>query len=169
MTLSVRSDCLPPDIKECELSVSAYLTTDIPLPSESLLISGVYHITTMPFIDRLNQPIEISMDHCANDISHLSFVAAKEYGQQKFVYMEGGTFEIDTKTGRTIGRMCVSSFSFWAIVCVRQIWEWLTSVGYYGGVYYDDTCTTSSHRNISFVITKDLPLAKSVRASHFTS
>ena len=156
MTISFQSDCLPPNIKECVISISADMTTDIPLPSGSLLTSGVYNITTMPHIDQLNQPVEICMEHCANDIEHLRFVVAKDNGQQKFEYMEGGTFEIDAKTGRKIGRICVSNFSFWAILG--------GDISYCGRVYYEDS---QLNRTIHFVITKDIKLAKNV-GGHLT-
>ena len=159
MTVSIQSDCLPPTMEGCELIISADMSTDIPLPFGSLLTSGIYHITTIPFIDQLNQPVEISMEHCANDIANLCFVVAKDNDQQKFEYMEGGTFEIDAKTGRKIGRIRVSSFSIWAIVYTA--WEWFTTpVAYCGRVYYDDS---KSDRTVHFVITKDLQLAKTVR------
>ena len=216
LTISFKIDCLPPNLKKCEIFISADLTTDIPLPSRSLLVSGVYHITTIPFIDQLNQPIELSMEHCANDLNNLCFVVAKDQNQQKFEYMEGGTFEIEATTGRRIGRICVSSFSIWTTV--KRVWGWLTgqdntsnepevnasitsnepevkasitfkepevnsfitsnepevkasitsnepevkaSISYCGSVYYDDS--TFPYRNIHFVITKDLLLAKDVR------
>ena len=156
MTISFQSDSLPPKMKECEFRITADLTTDIPLPSGSLLASGVYRIKTKPFIDQLNQPVEISMEHCANDISNLHFVVAKDNSQQKFEYMEGGRFEIDAKTGRMVGKISVSSFSTWATV-----WEWFTKpVAYCGRVFYDDS---ESKRTFHFVITKDLQLAKNVR------
>ena len=174
LTISFKSDCLPPNLKKCEVFISADLTTDIPLPSGSLLVSAVYHITTIPFINQLNQPIEISMEHCANDLNNLCFVVAKDQNKQKFEYMEGGTFE--ATTGRRIGRICVSSFSIWTAVkrLPQQVWGWFTrlfntsdepevkaSISYCGRVYYDDTL---SYRKIHFVITKDLPFAKHVRA-----
>lgn len=162
MTISFTSDCLPPSIKECQLLISADLATDIPLPSGSVLASGVYHITTIPFIDRFNKPVKISMEHCAKSIGNLHFVVAKENDKQKFEYIEGGTFEIDA-TGRKIGRICVSSFSNWAIVWVSQLWGWFTgadSVVYCGRVYYDDSGLS---RTVHFVITKNLLLAKVVR------
>ena len=198
LTISFKSDCLPPNLEKCEVFISADLTTDIPLPSRSLLVSGVYHITTIPFIDQLNQPIEISMEHCANDLNNLCFVVAKDQNQQNFEYMEGGKFEIEATTGRRIGRICVSSFSIWTTVkrLPQQVWGWLTgqdntsnepevkasitsnepevkasiasnepevkdSISYCGRVYYDDNF---HHRKINFVITKDLPFAKHVRA-----
>ena len=83
LTISFKSDCLSPNLKRCEVFISADLTTDIPLPSHSLLVS-VYHITTTPFINQLNQPIEISMEHCANDLNNLCFMVAKDQYQQKF-------------------------------------------------------------------------------------
>ena len=189
LTISFKRDSLPSSIKECKLLISADLTTDIPLPSGSLLVSGVYHITTIPFIDQLNQPVELSMVHCANDFNNLCFVVAKECHEQTFKYLEGGRFEIDAKTGRKIGRISVSSFSIWTTVkqlpqtfwgWTHQAWEWLKKqdnisnepevkncMSYCGRVYYDDT--TSSYRNIHFVITKNLPLAKDVRAHiHFS-
>ena len=180
LTISFQSDCLPPNVKKCKLLISADLTTNISLPSHSLLVSGVYHITTIPFIDQLNQPIEISMKHCANDLNNLCFMVAKDQNQQKFEYMEGGTFEIEATTGRRIGRICVSSFSIWTTVkrFPQYIWEWLTrqdstsnepevktSISYCGKLYYDDTI----YRNIHFVITKDLPLAENVRAHIYIS
>ena len=86
MTISVKSDSLPPSIKECKVFILAHLTTDIPLPPGSLLTIGVFQITTIPFIDQLNQPIEMTMEHCSNDFSHLCFVVAKDCGQQTFKY-----------------------------------------------------------------------------------
>ena len=175
LTISFKNDCLPPNLKKCKVFISADLTTDITLPSHSLLVSGVYHITTIPFIEQLNQPIEISMEHCANDLNNLCFVVAKDQNQHKFEYMEGGTFEIEATTGRRIGRISVSSFSIWTTVMrwPQQVWGWLTrqdntsdepevkaSISYCGRVYYDDTF---SYRKIHFVITKDLPFAKHVR------
>ena len=162
MTISFQSDCLPPNIKECEISISGDLTTDIPLPSGSLLVSGVYHITTMPHIDQLNQPVEISMEHCADDIEHLHFVVAKDNGQRKFEFIEGGTFETDSRTGRKIGRIRVSSFSSWATVLEWiTVWRWFTRpIEYCGRVYYEDS---ELNRTVHFVITKDLQLAKTVR------
>ncbi|KAL5469233.1 hypothetical protein EMCRGX_G030458 [Ephydatia muelleri] len=165
MTISFQGDCLPPSMKECELQISADLTTDITLPSGSLLVSGVYHITTMPFIDQLNQPVEISMEHCATDTENLRFVVAKFKGQRQFECMEGGTFEIDATTGRKIGRIRVSSFSTWATAA----WEWFKdkwftrSIAYCGIVYYEDS---ESKRKVHFVITKDLQLAKALIAKH---
>lgn len=161
MTISFKSDCLPPSIKECQLLITADLATDIPLPSGSVLTSGIYHFTTMPFIDQLNKPVEISMEHCAKNIGNLHFVVAKENGKQKFEYIEGGTFEIDG-TGRKIGRICVSSFSHWAIAWVSQLLGWFKgpgSVAYCGRVYYDDS---QLNRTVHFVITKNLQLAKEV-------
>ena len=149
---------MPPTIKECKFQISVDLTT-VPLPPGSLLVSGVYHIETVPFIDQFNQPVEISMEHCANDIDNLRFVVAKDNSRRKFEYMEGGRFEIDSKTGRKIGRICVSSFSTLDIV-----WEWITwfagCIAYCGRVYYDDS---QSKRTVHFVITKNLQLAKHVR------
>ena len=161
MTISFQSDCLPPTMKECELQISADLTTDIPLPSRSYLVSGVYHIATVPFIDKLNQPVEICMEHCADDIYNLHFVVAKDKSHRKFEYMEGGRFEIDAKTTRNIGKICVSSFSSWATVWEWiAVWEWSRPIAYCGRVYYDDS---ESNRTVHFVITKDLQLAKNVR------
>ena len=182
LKISYKEDCLPSSIKECKLLTSADLTTDIPLPSGSLLVSGVYHITTIPFIDQLNQPIEMSMENCANDLNNLCFVIAKECTEQKFEYVEGGRFEIDAKTRRKIGRISVSSFSIWTTVkhlpqnvsgLMHQAWEWLkrrdntsnelefkNCMSYCGRVYYDDT--KIFYRIIHFVITKDLQLAKDV-------
>ena len=177
LTISYKSDCLPSSIKISKLLISADLISDIPLPSSSSLVSAVYHITTIPFIDQLNQPIEISMEHCANSFNNLCFVVAKECCQQTFEFMEGGIFELEATTGRRIGSICVSSFSIWATVMrlPQQVWEWLarredntsnehevtTTISYCGRVYYDDL--KNSYRNIHFVITKDLPLAKNVR------
>ena len=174
LTISFKSDCLPPNLKKCTLLISADLTTDIPLPSRSLLASGVYHITTIPPADQFNQPVEISMEHCANDFSHICFMVAKECGEQKFEYMEGGTFEIDAKTGRKIGRICVNSFSFFTVV--NQFWGWLTGqdnssnemkvencIAYCGRIYYEDIIKPSYQRKVHFVITKDLSVAKEVR------
>ena len=188
LTISYKSDCLPSSINECKLSISANLTTDIPLPSGSVLVSGVYHITTMPFIDQLNQPVEICMEHCANDFNQLCFVVAKDQNQQNFEYMEGGRFEIDAKTGRRIGRICVSSFSGWAqVLC-----GWFTGqddsnepnnsnepneaetankpitnepkvenhLAYCGRLYYQNT--ELHQRKIWFVITKNLSFAAHV-------
>ena len=103
LTISFKSDCLPPSIKECQLIISADLNTDIPLPPGSLLTSGVYHIKTMSVINQLNQAVEICMEHCAKDIKNLYFVVAKEDGEHKFEHVKGGTFEIDA-SGRKIGR-----------------------------------------------------------------
>ena len=176
LTISYKSDCLPSSIKECKLLISADLTTDIPLPSSSSLVSAVYHITTIPFIDQLNQLIEISMEHCANSFNDLCFVVAKECHQQTFEFMEGGIFELEATTGRWIGSICVSSFSIWAIVMrlPQQVQELLirqdktsndhkitTTISYCGRVYYDDK--TNSHRIIHFIITKDLSFARNVR------
>ena len=153
MTISFQSDSLPPTMKECEIRISADLTTDIPLPSGSLLASGVYRIKTKPFIDQLNQPVEISMEHCAIDTENLRFVVAKCNGQRQFEYMEGGTFEIDATTGRKIGRIRVSSFSIWATATLTQ------SIAYCGILYYEDS---ELKRTVHFVITKDLLLANKV-------
>ena len=174
LTISYKEDCLPSSIKKCKILISADLTTDIPLPSGSLLVSGVYNITMIPFIHQLNQPVELSMEHCAFDFNQLCFIEAKDQNQHEFKYIEGGRFEIDAKTGRRIGRICVSSFSFKAIS--TQDGELLTGqentpnepevkncISYFGTIYYDDT--TFSYRNIHFVITKDLLLAKDV-SSH---
>ena len=162
ITISFQSDCLPPTMKKCKFSISAEMTTDIPLPFGSLLTSGVYHIATMPHIDQFNQPVEICMEHCANHISNLCFVVAKDNYQQKFEYRKGGTFEIDAKTGRKVGRIRVSTFSTWAIVLEWiPIWSWFTRpIAYCGRVYYEDF---ELNRTVHFVITKDLQLAKDVR------
>ena len=191
MTISFKCDSLPPNINECKLSITAHLTTDIPLPTGSLLVSGIYHIATMPFIDNFNQPVEISMEHCAIDFNNLCFVIAKDYGERKFEYLEGGTFTID---GRSIGKICVNSFCSLGLAKKlltqwRQISRWFTdwsqvfggftgegntsneqtierTITYCGRLYYDDT---ESHRKVKFVITKDLALAEYVSFSHMYS
>lgn len=121
LSIYVSEDCLPPDLKECNLFVKANLTTNVALPSGSILASAVYHITTVPAIERFNQHVEISMVHCANDFSQLNFVIAKEQVPYKFEYLEGGMFEVDAKTGMKVGRIHVSSFSSWAIVAFKYI------------------------------------------------
>ena len=108
LTISVSKNCLPPDVKECNIVVTADLTTDIALPFGTSLVSGVYHIKTMPFIDAFIQPVVLSMVHYANDSSGLSFVVAREKAPSKFEYLEGGTFEVDAKTGKKVGRIHVS-------------------------------------------------------------
>ena len=160
LSISVGKDCLPPNVKECSLFVTADLTTDIPLPSGSFLVSAVYHITTTPFIERFNQPVEVSMIHCAKDSSQLCFMVAKDQAQSRFEYMNGGTFEVDARTGMKIGRIHISSFSF-----LTTVWNWVTgsvpNVSYSGLLYYDDS--QSQCRKVHFVITKNLPLANEVR------
>ena len=166
LTISFKRDCLPPSIKECQLIISADLYTDIPLPHGSLLTSGVYHITTMPVINQLNQAVEICMEHCAKDIKNLYFVVAKEDGEQQFEHVEGGTFEIDA-SGRKIGRIYVSNFSSWAIVTyVTKVLGWFKKqdiVTYCGRVYYDDR---GLNRIVHFVITRNLLLAREVSHIH---
>ena len=163
MTIAFQSDSLPPTMKECELRISADLTTDIALPSGSQLVSGVYHIKTKPFIEQLNQPVEISMEHCATDTKNLRFVVAKCNGQRQFECMKGGTFEIDATTGRKFGRIRVSSFSIWATAAL----EWLKrSIAYCGILYYEDS---GLKRTVHFIITKNLRLANKVRGhSHLS-
>ena len=166
LSIFVSNNCLPPSIKECSLSITADLTTNIALPYGSVLVSAVYHIRTTPFIERFNQPVGISMVHCANDFSQLSFVFAKEQAESKFEYSEGGTFEIDAKTGMKIGKIDVSCFSKWAIVTYIKDWLFgvVPSIAYCGSVYYNDS-GYPHNRIISFVITKNLPLAEKVRSA----
>ena len=183
LTISFKCDSLPPNINKCKFSITAHLTTDICLPASSFLVSGIYHIATMPFIGNFNRPVEISMEHCANDFNNLCFVIARDYGERRFEYLEGGTFKIDAKTGRSIGKICVNSFCFLSQAKrLFQISRWFTgwshvfgeftgqgstsneqemerTIGYCGRLYYDDT---ASHRKVQFVITKDLALAEYV-------
>ena len=143
------------------MSVTANLTTNIPVPSGSSLVSAVYHITTTPFIKCFNQPIETSMVLCANDMSKLSFVFAKET-QSRFECTEGGTFESDAETGLKNGKIQVNSFSYWAVVTFIKDWWMGKGIVYCGSVYYDDS-GFPENRIIRFIITKDLPLASTVR------
>ena len=217
LSIYVSEDCLPPDLKECNLFVKANLATNVAMPSGSILASAVYHITTVPAIERFNQHVEISMVHCANDFSQLKFVIAKEQVPYKFEYMDGGKFEVDAKTGTKFGRMHISSFSNWAIVAFKYIQHtFYTLLGYIsappdtshnsppsnnpvvpdppdnpdnpavpdnsaipdnpavpdtplspadiiycGRVYYNDS-KYPRNRKVTFVITKNLPLAKQV-------
>ena len=165
LTISVSKNCVPPDVKECNIVVTADLTTNIALPFGTSLVSGVYRIKTIPFIDEFIQPVQLSMVHCANDSSGLSFVVAREQAPSKFEYMEGGTFEVDAKTGMKVGRIHVRGFSFFSTVW--RAWNWIvgndleSNIEYCGRVYYDDS--RPQYRSVHFVITKNLPLANEVR------
>ena len=108
LSIKAGKDCLPPNVKECRIIVTADLTTNNCLPSGAFLVSAVYQITTTPIIERFNDPVQISMVHCANDLNQLCFVAAKEQASSEFEYVKGGTFEIDPKTGMKVGKINVN-------------------------------------------------------------
>ena len=157
LSISYGKECLPPSIPECTLSVTATLTTNIAMPSGSSLVSGVYHIKTAPFIEKFNEPVEISMVHCAIVFDQLCFIVASDQTPSTFDYMKGGRFETDAKNGYNIGKIRVGSFSDYCIIDSKSS----GCLTYCARVYYDD----SEHkcRKVHFVITKNLPLAELVR------
>ena len=150
LTIYVPSDCLPPSMKNCNVEVTANLNTNMKLPSNSLLVSSVYNITLIPHIQKMNQPVQIVIDHCValkpGQEDRLSFMIARGEAPTEFEYLEGGAFYVDPNTDRKTGRIHVSSFSWFAIS-----WIWEAVSGLFAGpgpeyrlrVYYDDSETMS--------------------------
>ena len=119
---------------------------------------SVYNITLTPHILKLNQPVEVIIEHCVN--LEPGQENAKGKAPTDFEYLKGGTFFVDLKTGRKTGRILVSSFSWLAIV-----WEYVsglfTGPEYLLRVLYDDSETMC--RKVQFILTKNLPQFDKVR------
>ena len=65
MTISFPSGSLPSDIKECNVHITSCMNTDIALPPGSSLVSGVYNVALTPHIPKLNQAVEVVIEHCS--------------------------------------------------------------------------------------------------------
>lgn len=166
LMICVPIDCLPSNISKCELLITAHLNTEMHLPSKSSLVSGVYNLTMVPNIQKLNTPLELSIEHCVSLMpgqeSHLSFAVARGESATKFEYLEGGSFYVDPMTGKKIGKVLLYSFSTFAIV-----FSWLSNllldadINCNGRVYYDDSRLKC--RKVQLIITKDIELANKVR------
>ena len=135
--MDVPSDCLPEDVTECTLRVTASLGTNMSLPTNTALVSGVYHIMPPPHVQQFKKPVKIYIEHCADlnpgDEDKLSFVIAKE-GATNFEPLPGGLFS----TAHPYGSITLVSFSIIAIV---SEW-WYGSTTYCGCVYYTHICPT---------------------------
>eukprot|EP00731_Ephydatia_muelleri_P034900 Em0084g13a len=148
LMICVPIDCLPSNISKCELLITAHLNTEMHLPSKSSLVSGVYNLTMVPNIQKLNTPLELSIEHCVSLMpgqeSHLSFAVARGESATKFEYLEGGSFYVDPMT----------------------VFSWLSNllldadINCNGRVYYDDSRLKC--RKVQLIITKDIELANKI-------
>lgn len=161
LMIKVPSDCLPSYLREGKLLLTAHLNTEITLPPNSSLVSGVYNIKLDPNIEKLNKPIELVIEHCVvlkpGQECHLSFVVAKGILPTKFNYLEGGEFYFDPKTNKKFGKILLSTFSDLAITSPSAE----SDIDCYGRLYYDDS--EFNCRKVQFVITKNIELAYKVR------
>ena len=59
------------------LCIQASLSGDYQLPDDGALVSGVYWLSLHPHIKKFDKKATITLQHCANDDSSVSFVTAK--------------------------------------------------------------------------------------------
>ena len=57
LKMDVPSDSLPEDVAECTLQVTASLDTNMSLPNDTALVSGVYHIMPPSNVLEFKKPV----------------------------------------------------------------------------------------------------------------
>ena len=95
------------------LCIQASLSGDYQLPDDGVLVSGVYWLSLHPHIKRFQNKATITLQHCANDDSSVSFVTARctqEPMPYHFEKLPGASF-----TTQKEGAIQVDHFSGFAV------------------------------------------------------
>ena len=102
------------------LCIQASLSGDYQLPDDGVLVSGVYWLSLHPHIKEFQKNATITLQHCANDDSSVSFVTAKctqETLPYTFKPLSGGTFSTHYST---VG---VTGFSGFGVLGRRRMYD----------------------------------------------
>ena len=77
-SLQIPQDSLPPNVPECQLSISSSLSGQYQFPDNSELVSAIYWIRCIPHVPRFERPLTVKLEHCAKTTSSskLNFVKA---------------------------------------------------------------------------------------------
>ena len=92
------------------LCIQASLSGDYQLPDDGVLVSGVYWLSLHPHIKRFQKKATITLQHCANDLSSVSFVTTrctqeqipyifKKLPEALFSLHKEGTIQVDNFSG----------------------------------------------------------------------
>ena len=131
LKLQIPQQALPPDFEQCRLLIKV-VSGQFTFPEDTLLVSAVYWLDTHPRLN-FSKPLTLEIQHCASNITTLSFVWAKcsqKHLPYKFEAMKKGEFFHEN----VYGRVQLNHFSLLGIV--GKLYHWLSGNQYCAHLYY---------------------------------